>query len=618
MFPKSLLASIALLGSLSVVTGDGNDWVDVDYLIRQQKYPDSDTADARNSLIKTAGTTAKKGPWSGQTPEDELPPSKNRNDYMSFAPYYWADCNWCPSKRGISFDDTERLYSVSSKVPFTQTESTAVPSPLADARRTFEQKRYLENVLEIEIVRPAALPHSSPIPSPNLSVPNKFSSSTATTTTTSSENVVTGTPDPARAHAKTTQSSKCRQSPTTSMPPKATWTSCPYINKDGQANPDTRNMSGPNGINDMSQSVLYNAFSYAITGTRSYSQKAVSFIDVFFLSEDTGLNPNVNYGQIVRGIGEEHQVGTFTGVLDMRGMVKVVNAIIALKGAKSPDWNAKRDEAMKKWMAQYVQWLETSPIANKTSNSANNHATFFYGQLAAVKLLSGDTAGAQNALNHYFSNQFLDHIAESGEQPFEAVRTKPYHYRCFNLEAMITAAKLGDYLGIDFWTAKTKNGATIQKAVDFTMEKDPGSEPIDNIFPHVAAAAAAYGDPGARYTSFLQRHKSKYRSDRFWLYDQTKALKMAPATRQTRRRDIYDQLWRRRSERWAKRDQPDTSSSLGDDLDGATDIQAGGSPKDKSVEIECPAVFDNVKEVELDNGLVVTCDQLKPFYINPG
>jgi Alginate lyase len=129
-------------------------------------------------------------------------------------------------------------------------------------------------------------------------------------------------------------------------------------------------MAGPNGMNDMSQAVLYNALSYAITGTRSYSQRAVSFIDAFFLTKATALTPNINYGQIVRGIGPEHQVGTFTGILDMRGMIKIVNAIMALKGAKSPDWDDGRDAALRDWMTRYVQWLETSPIANKTANSA--------------------------------------------------------------------------------------------------------------------------------------------------------------------------------------------------------------------------------------------------------
>ncbi len=57
--------------------------------------------------------------------------------------------------------------------------------------------------------------------------------------------------------------------------------------------------------------------------------------------------------------------------------------------------------------------------------------------MAALLILSGDRALALNTLRHYFQNQFLDQIAASGEQPFEAIRTRPIHYRAFNLEAMI-------------------------------------------------------------------------------------------------------------------------------------------------------------------------------------
>ena len=123
-------------------------------------------------------------------------------------------------------------------------------------------------------------------------------------------------------------------------------------------------------MNDMSQAVFFNAMSYAVTGTRSYSQKVVSFLETFFLEEDTAMSPNVNFGQIVRGIGPEHRVGTFTGVLDMRGMIKVANAILAIKAAKSPDWDTQRDAEMKLWLRQYIRWLESSPIARKTASSA--------------------------------------------------------------------------------------------------------------------------------------------------------------------------------------------------------------------------------------------------------
>ena len=148
------------------------------------------------------------------------------------------------------------------------------------------------------------------------------------------------------------------------------WTSCPYKRIDGRANPDTKTLAGPGNMNGMSQAVFFNAMSYAVTSTPSYSQKAVSILETFFLAEDTAMTPNVNFGQIVRGVGPEHRIGTFTGVLDMRGMIKVANAILALKAVNSPDWDDEKDSKMKLWLREYIGWLESSPIAKKTASSA--------------------------------------------------------------------------------------------------------------------------------------------------------------------------------------------------------------------------------------------------------
>ena len=60
-------------------------------------------------------------------------------------------------------------------------------------------------------------------------------------------------------------------------------------------------------------------------------------------------------------------------------------------------------------------------------------------QVSSLQFLLGDSNGAISRLQNYFSHQFLDQIASSGEQPFEAVRTRPYHYRLFNIEAMIVS-----------------------------------------------------------------------------------------------------------------------------------------------------------------------------------
>jgi hypothetical protein len=55
-------------------------------------------------------------------------------------------------------------------------------------------------------------------------------------------------------------------------------------------------------------------------------------------------------------------------------------------------------------------------------------------------MLLGDNEAATSTIQAYFNGPFKSQIASNGEQPFEANRTDAYHYRCFNLEAMIVSS----------------------------------------------------------------------------------------------------------------------------------------------------------------------------------
>ena len=64
--------------------------------------------------------------------------------------------------------------------------------------------------------------------------------------------------------------------------------------------------------------------------------------------------------QIVRGIGSECRVGTFTGVL-----VKVT--ILTLKAT---DWDPQKGAKVKLLLREYIGWPESTPIPKDTTASA--------------------------------------------------------------------------------------------------------------------------------------------------------------------------------------------------------------------------------------------------------
>ena len=71
------------------------------------------------------------------------------------------------------------------------------------------------------------------------------------------------------------------------------------------------------------------------------------------------------------------------------------------------------------------------------------------------------------------------------------------------------------------------------------MKQDPEDEEVSDLIAHVAAVAAAYGDPNGKYKAFLQKNRKDYQTQSFWFYDQTDALPNSPAASK-HKRDLVD------------------------------------------------------------------------------
>ncbi|QRV90823.1 alginate lyase [Ceratobasidium sp. AG-Ba] len=395
-------------------------------------------------------------------------------------------------------------------------------------------------------------------------------------TTSNPDGVYNHSEYPMRAH-KPSKTTNCRPSPTTSMKPSETWSTCPYKPRDGRVNPDVRKLKNAAEVVDMSQAVLWNSIASIASGSDSYAKNAASFISTFFLNDRTRMNPDAEYGQVVRG-PPGTQAGSYMGVLDMRGMVKVANAILVLRESKSRHWTPDMDAKMVAWASQYVKWVESSQVGKKAARAANNHGSFYPNQIAALKILAGDFSGAKTILQSYFANQFQ-------EQPLEAVRTRPFHYRCFNLEAIITNAKLGDYIGANFWDSKSKYGATIQTAVNYLMSLDPRGEKIEEALPHVAAVAAVYGDPQGKYAQYLKNGNRNYPKKPFWFYDQPAAVSRGAGESRI--------------------------GAMGDSPTGTTEPNTPASDVDQD---HPPQLFSDGRLVELEEGLFVGWEDVRDFY----
>ncbi|CEH12691.1 Chondroitin AC/alginate lyase [Ceraceosorus bombacis] len=580
-----------LLLCIYVVKGDGNDWVSPLYVItRGESYSASTGSAAEKRIIGAAVWSAAKGPWS-VVDQNIRAPSKDAKDYLSWAPYWFPDCNWCKSGTGTQSDgdddgsdDTSDgdmslgpiapgtatiplpgLGGVANAPKDTMTVPTLgkMPAPTRAASPPIallpEDGKRLPT-MTVALQQPAVLNagqsfqrlsgagkidslsnlNSTRIDdarSPEEFKESSFLAASAALTASSSNGTPAGPiplvqiaardhSDDARAAARgkvgeitpsratadgchtasqhlNARASKCTPS-TTRVAPTATWTTCPYKQRDGKVNPDVKQLNNTKDIVSMAQSVLWNGVAYGLSNDSTDARRASTLIKRWFLDARTGVNPRVVYGQVIRG--PDDQQGGYTGILDWRMIIKVVNAVIILRAKGSEGWDSVTASSMSGWANDYLSWLLTSADGKRASKVANNHVSFYYNQVIALYILLGDLKSAQNAANTFFTGAFMKQISDDGEQPYEAVRTRPFHYRCFNLEALITNAKLADNMGLNMWSARAESGATIQTAVDYTMTLDAGmtGEDVTELAPHVAAVAAAYGDPSGKYAKWLE------------------------------------------------------------------------------------------------------------------
>jgi hypothetical protein len=150
----------------------------------------------------------------------------------------------------------------------------------------------------------------------------------------------------------------------------------PYVGRDGESNPNVFSYHRM-AMRDMKDAVSALADAYALTGVDKYVRKSTELLKVFFLDMKTRMNPNLNFAQAVLG----KQTGNAYGVIDTLHLAELPMAVRFLE--QSTAFPPEVDQGVKKWFADYSEWITTSTNGVKEMNNANNHSIACYLQLAA-------------------------------------------------------------------------------------------------------------------------------------------------------------------------------------------------------------------------------------------
>lgn len=235
----------------------------------------------------------------------------------------------------------------------------------------------------------------------------------------------------------------------------------PYIRKDCSINPEA---NGPKfdlaRYNNTVDRIKLLSLAWFYSQDERYAKKATQLLRVWFIDEDTRMNPHFECASALPGVYKGMAIGIIFGVtlVEMTDCVKLLSL--------SESWTGKDDIALKQWFSDYVQWLRTSKFGIQEKKAQNNHGTWYSAQIAAYSLYTGELEYVKEMVE-FGKQQIREQIALNGSLPHEMKRDWAFSYSVYGLRAFTVLAECGERIGEDLWNYKTPDGYNLQSAYLF-------------------------------------------------------------------------------------------------------------------------------------------------------
>jgi hypothetical protein len=236
----------------------------------------------------------------------------------------------------------------------------------------------------------------------------------------------------------------------------------PYIRKDGQRNPEIQDFDRYK-LDNLAKGVITLGYAYYFTKDERYANKAMDYLDKWFLNKKTRMNQNMNFGQMIKGHNEGK--GRGEGLIDTYMFIEMTDCITLL--SKSKAMKSKDLEGIKSWFSEFLDWMLSSEIGQEEQNAQNNHGISFDIQVVAYALFAGRTELAEQFIHEFPENRLFKQIEPDGSQPLELARTMAMHYTLFNIAHIIDMAALAQSIGINLYDATSADGRSLSQAIEF-------------------------------------------------------------------------------------------------------------------------------------------------------
>lgn len=241
-------------------------------------------------------------------------------------------------------------------------------------------------------------------------------------------------------------------------------TGLPFKKRDGMRVPGTR-FGDPEAVNydrTSLQAVFDDTLTLALaaffSGETVFADHAVRLLRCWFVDEDTRMNPNMAYAQMITGVA----VSRGRGIIEAKDLHYFLDAVGLLDHM---GWIPVEVMAVFRfWLSSYQKWLLSSPQGISEKAMENNHGTAYDLQVAAIAAFLGQAGQVQES-SLLSSQRLYHHFSADGGQPHEVSRSTSQHYCHFNLQLWVALADLYQSCGIDLWQFEAAPGRSLPSAL---------------------------------------------------------------------------------------------------------------------------------------------------------
>jgi hypothetical protein len=218
----------------------------------------------------------------------------------------------------------------------------------------------------------------------------------------------------------------------------------PYVRRDGMVNPEVLELDG-HALRNMVGDVTRLLLAGQLLDKPEACARAALLLRTWFLNEETRMNPHLEYGQAITGICS----GRGIGIIDTASLCGLLWQL-SLAG-NFPGWTPEDHAGLKRWFANFLDWMLNSRLGNDESREHNNHGTWYDAQVCAYASFVGERALIGKQLEGSLPARIHSQIADDGSMPHELSRTLPVHYSLFNLQGFLFCALVGHEIDMDLF-----------------------------------------------------------------------------------------------------------------------------------------------------------------------